>query len=202
MYIIFTQREMFILARKTSIRARILRMCIISVASVVTILMAAIVTMIYNAYDASYQNQADSLAAAYCQMFRNNIENLQLNIQSVQSRTDVLDETIPLEERKAKLADLASTSILKDFSVAYGDGTTYNNTDLTQREYFQTAMKGSYAISAPVVRLTETTALPQCLRVPCTPITASSMSSTEVSTAFTSQMVLTLPLWPREATLL
>lgn len=151
----YTKRERFILARKTSIRARILRMCIISVVVVVTVLLTAIVTMIYNAYDASYQDQANSLAAAYCQMFRNNIENLQLNIKSVQTRTDVLDETIPLEERKAKLADLASTSILKDFSVAYGDGTTYNNTDLTQREYFQTAMKGSYAISAPVVRLTD-----------------------------------------------
>lgn len=155
MYIIFTQREMFILAKQTSIKARILRMCIISVVVVVTVLMTAIVTMIYRAYDASYQDQANSLAAAYRQMFRNNIENLQLNIKSVQSRTDVLDETIPLEERKAKLADLASTSIMKDFSVAYGDGTTYNNTDLTQREYFQTAMKGSYAISAPVVRLTD-----------------------------------------------
>lgn len=155
MYIIFTQREMFILAKQTSIKARILRMCIISVVVVVTVLMTAIVTMIYRAYDASYQDQANSLAAAYRQMFRNNIENLQLNIKSVQSRTDVIDETIPLEERKAKLADLASTSIMKDFSVAYGDGTTYNNTDLTQREYFQTAMKGSYAISAPVVRLTD-----------------------------------------------
>lgn len=130
-------------------------MCIISVIVVVTVLLAAIVTMIYKAYDTSYRDQTNSLAAAYCQMFRNNIENLQLNIKSVESRTDVLDETIPLEERKAKLAELASTSIMKDFSVAYGDGTTYNNTDLTQREYFQTAMKGQYAISAPVVRLTD-----------------------------------------------
>lgn len=65
MYIIFTQRERFILAKQTSIRARILRMCIISVVTVVTILMAAIVTMIYNAYDASYHDQANSLAAAY-----------------------------------------------------------------------------------------------------------------------------------------
>ena len=143
------------MGKRTSIRARILRMCIISVIVVVTVLLAAIVTMIYKAYDTSYRDQANSLAAAYCQMFRNNIENLQLNIKSVESRKDVLDESISLEERKAKLAELASTSILKDFSVAYGDGTTYNNTDLTQREYFQTALKGSYAISAPVVRLTD-----------------------------------------------
>ena len=132
-----------------------MRLCVLSVITVIVALMAAIVVMVYKAYETSYRDQAESLASAYCQMFRNNIENLRLNIKSVQSRTDVLDESISLEERKAKLADLASTSNIKDFSVAYGDGTTYNNTDLTEREYFQTAMKGSYAISAPVVRLTD-----------------------------------------------
>ena len=132
-----------------------MRLCVLSVITVIVALMAAIVVMVYKAYETSYRDQAESLASAYCQMFRNNIENLRLNIKSVQSRTDVLDESISLEERKAKLADLASTSNMKDFSVAYGDGTTYNNTDLTEREYFQTAMKGSYAISAPVVRLTD-----------------------------------------------
>lgn len=141
--------------KQTSIKARIMRLCVLSVITVIVALMAAIVVMVYKAYETSYRDQAESLASAYCQMFRNNIENLRLNIKSVQSRTDVLDESISLEERKAKLADLASTSNIKDFSVAYGDGTTYNNTDLTEREYFQTAMKGSYAISAPVVRLTD-----------------------------------------------
>lgn len=132
-----------------------MRLSVLSVITVIVALMAAIVVMVNNAYETSYRDQAESLASAYCQMFRNNIENLQLNIKSVQSRTDVLDESTSLEDRKAKLADLASTSIMKDFSVAYGDGTTYNNTNLTEREYFQTAMKGSYAISAPVVRLTD-----------------------------------------------
>lgn len=132
-----------------------MRLSLISVLTVVITLMIAIVFMLYKAYDTSYRDQAESLASAYCQMFRNNIENLQLNLKSVSSRTDILDESTRLEERKTKLAELASTSILKDFSVAYGDGTTYNNTNLTQREYFQTAMKGQYAISAPVIRMTD-----------------------------------------------
>lgn len=132
-----------------------MRLSILSVTTVIITLMVAIVVMVYKAYDTSYRDQAESLASAYCQMFRNNIENLQLNIKSVESRTDILDETVSLEERKAKLADLASTSIMKDFSVAFADGTTYNNTDISEREYFKTAMSGSYAISAPVIRLTD-----------------------------------------------
>lgn len=132
-----------------------MRLSLLSVLTVIIALMTAIVVMVNNAYETSYRDQAESLASAYCQMFRNNIENLQLNIKSVQSRTDVLDESISLEDRKAKLADLASTSIMKDFSVAFADGTTYNNTDISEREYFKTAMSGSYAISAPVIRLTD-----------------------------------------------
>lgn len=111
--------------------------------------------MISNAYNSSYRNQADSLTAAYCQMFSENIENLQLNLKSVEQSTEVLDKMLPIERRKKILADLASTSIFKDFSVAYADGKTYNNTDLSKREYFQQAMQGKYAISAPVIRMTD-----------------------------------------------
>ena len=132
-----------------------MRLSLLSVITVIITLMAAIVVMVYKAYDTSYRDQAESLASSYCQMFRNNIENLKLNLKSVASRTDILNESTRLEERKTKLAELASTSIMKDFSVAYGDGTTYNNTDLTEREYFQMAMKGHYAISAPVIRMTD-----------------------------------------------
>lgn len=143
------------MAHQTSIRNRVLRLSILSVVIVVVTLLAANAIMIYRAYNDSYRNQANSLAAAYCQMFAENIENLQLNLKSVEASTEVLDETAPMDMRKKMLANLASTSIFKDFSVAYADGKTYNNTDISKREYFQQAMQGKYAISAPVIRLTD-----------------------------------------------
>ena len=143
------------MGRKTSIKNRVLRLAILSVVVVVVTLLVANAILIFNAYNNSYRNQADSLSAAYCQMFSDNIENLQLNLKSVEQSTEVLDDTLPMEQRKQILAELASTSIFKDFSVSYADGKTYNDTDISKREYFQLAMQGKYAISAPVIRLTD-----------------------------------------------
>lgn len=143
------------MGRKTSIRYRVLRLAILSVVVVVVTLLIANAIMIFTAYNNSYRNQADSLTAAYCQMFSGNIDNLRLNVQSVEQSTDILDETSPMEVRKEKLKELASTSVFKDFSVAFADGKTYNDTDISKREYFQLAMAGNYAISAPVIRLTD-----------------------------------------------
>lgn len=143
------------MGRKTSIKNRVLRLAILSVVVVVVTLLVANAILIFNAYNSSYRNQADSLSTAYCQMFKQNIENLQLNLKSVEQSTEVLDETLPMEQRKHILSELASTSIFKDFSVAYADGKTYNDTDISKREYFQQAMAGKYAISAPVIRMTD-----------------------------------------------
>ena len=143
------------MGKKTSIKYRVLRLSILSVVVIVVTLLVANAILIFNAYNSSYRNQADSLSTAYCQMFRENIENLQLNLKSVEQSTDVLDETLPMERRKKILAELASTSVFKDFSVSYADGKTYNDTDISKREYFQLAMQGKYAISAPVIRMTD-----------------------------------------------
>ena len=143
------------MGHKTSIRFRVLRLSILNVIVTMIMLLTVSSIMISNAYNSSYRNQADSLTAAYCQMFSENIENLQLNLKSVEQSTEVLDKMLPIERRKKILADLASTSIFKDFSVAYADGKTYNNTDLSKREYFQQAMQGKFAISAPVIRMTD-----------------------------------------------
>lgn len=143
------------MGKKTSIKNRVLRLAILNVVVVVVSLLVANVILIFNAYNSSYRSQADSLSTAYCQMFRENIENLQLNLKSVEQNTDILDDTLPMAQRKQILAELASTSIFKDFSVSYADGKTYNDTDISKREYFQLAMQGKYAISAPVIRLTD-----------------------------------------------
>lgn len=143
------------MGRKTSIKNRVLRLAILSVVVVVVTLLVANAILIFNAYNSSYRNQADSLTAAYCRMFSENIENLQLNLKSVEQSTEVLDKMLPIERRKKILGELASTSIFKDFSVAYADGKTYNDTDISKREYFQQAMQGKFAISAPVIRMTD-----------------------------------------------
>ncbi len=141
--------------RKTSIKYRVLRLSILSVVIVVIVLLLVLSALLFLAYDKSYRSEAKSLAAAYSLLIQTDVENLRYDLDTVAAESSVLDDSIPMEERKAKLNDMAKSSRFKDFSVAYGDGTTYNNTDLSDREYFQGAMKGEYYVSSPVLRKTD-----------------------------------------------
>ncbi len=141
--------------KKTSIKYRILRLSILSVVIVVVVLLFVIGGLIYNAYDSSYRSEAKNLAASFSGLIQTDIENLYYDLDSVAEDTSVLDASIPMEERRANLDKVARNSRFKDFSVAYADGTTYNNTDISDREYFQQALKGNYCVSAPVIRKTD-----------------------------------------------
>ncbi len=141
--------------RQTSIKYRVLRLSILSVVIVVVVLLGVISLLIYNAYDSSYKEESKNLASSYSLLIQNDIENLYYDLDSVAADPSVLDESIPLEERKANLEKIAVNSRFNDFSVAYADGTTYNDTNISGREYFQRAMKGEYCVSSPVVRLTD-----------------------------------------------
>ncbi len=141
--------------RKTSIKYRILRLSILSVVIVVVVLLFVISALIYNAYDTSYRSEVKNLASAYSGLIKTDIENLYYDLDSVAADTSVLDASIPMEERRATLNNIAANSRFKDFSVAFADGTTYNNTDISDREYFQQALKGSYCVSSPVIRKTD-----------------------------------------------
>ena len=81
-------------------------------------------------------------------ILRNQIENVAVD-------NHVFDPDITVEERKTRLANAASNTIYKDFSVSDEFGKTYNNTDISDREYFVQAMNGITYISSPVLRKTD-----------------------------------------------
>lgn len=139
----------------TKIKYRILRLGLISVAvSIVLLLLVMSITTITSNND-SLKNQTKSLAAAYTNTITNTVNALTLELNSAANDTEVFDENVPIETRKARLDELASTTLFKDFAVAFKDGTTYNNTDISDREYFQQAINGAVAISSPVIRKTD-----------------------------------------------
>lgn len=67
----------------------------------------------------------------------------------------ITDLQLPLEERKSILAELASDYGFKDVSVSDANGKTYNNTDISDRKYFQEAMKGEPYVSSIMLRKTD-----------------------------------------------
>lgn len=144
--------------RTTKIKYRILRLAILSVSVCIVVVMTAMSIFISSAYTTSYNSQTKALAQSYGEVISNTINSLSLELQSAGGNQEVLNQMIPLVERKKNLATLAETALFKDYSIAYHDGTTYNDTDISDREYFQKAYnEDQVAISPPVIRKTDGT---------------------------------------------
>lgn len=142
--------------RQTKIKYRILRFSLISVAVCVSSLMIVMAITISSTYNTSYNNQTKALAESYGEVISNTINALSLEIQSASTSTEIFDHQIPLVTRQESLKKLADSALFKDYAVAYKDGTTYNNTDISDRDYFKTALnEQKVAISSPVIRKTD-----------------------------------------------
>lgn len=139
----------------TKIKYRILRLAIIAVCVCITAVMTVMTVSVNTAYSSSYINQTKSMAEAYGEVISNTIHALTLEIESAANEPSAFDSSVPLVTRKKNLESLAQTALFKDYSVANEDGTTYNDTDISDREYFQMALNGQVAISAPVIRKTD-----------------------------------------------
>lgn len=144
--------------RATKIKYRILRLAIMSVSLCVIAVLTVMSIFISNAYMSSYNDQTKALAQSYGEIISNTINSLSLELQSAGGNQTVLNQMIPLAERQKNLKTLAATALFKDYSIAYHDGSTYNDTDISDREYFQKAYnEDQISISPPVIRKTDGT---------------------------------------------
>ena len=138
------------------IRGVILRLAILPSVILGVVLTTVSSVVSFNLINSQYKEESAALAASYATSVDNLIDTLVEDLDMVGRDPDIVDESIPLEERKASLAATADVSTFKDFSVSYADGKTYNDTDISGREYFKNAMQNkSYYISSPVLRLTD-----------------------------------------------
>lgn len=141
---------------RKGIRAVILRLAILPSLILGVILSVFTCGITYKLVMDRYEDEGSSLASSYATSLTNLIDTLVEDLEMIGRTPEATDESVPLEQRKAKLAELAELSTFKDFSVAYSDGKTYNDTDISGREYFKNAMANkSYYISSPVLRLTD-----------------------------------------------
>lgn len=141
--------------RKTKIKYRILRLALINVISACVIMMVVMSAFVATTSHSDYVTQTSELASSYANLISNNVNFLSLEIQAAGKNENIIYHDVPLVTRKEKLSDIAATSMFRDFSIAYSDGSTYNDTNIADREYFQKAYNGEVAVSSPVIRKTD-----------------------------------------------
>ena len=141
---------------RTSVLKRIMRLSLLPSITLGVVLTIISSILTYNSMTNSFKEEANSVALAYRENIEYLAKSLDMQFGTVTANPQVVNESLPLEERKALLAACAATTDFKDFSIAYPDGKTYSNTDLSKREYFRYALenKSSY-ISSPVLRMTD-----------------------------------------------
>lgn len=143
---------------KVLLKTRLTLLSTIPVLAAGLILVLLYILVTYNKYMSFYSDEGLALSRSYASSIEYTIDSLSQQFDVVTKNKNVVSESLPLDNRKNILKDAASTSTFNDFSIAYSSGKTYNDTDISAREYFQQAMatKGAY-VSSPVLRMTDNT---------------------------------------------
>lgn len=140
---------------KTTIAARIFRLSFISVLVAIVSLLVIFVYMAATILTDNYQTEVSNYSQVYSETINQWTNLIRQQIENTAEKTDIIDEKLSLDERKALLEKAASETKFKDFSVAYADGKTYSDTDISGRDYFKAAQEGTTFISSPIVRKTD-----------------------------------------------
>ncbi|MBQ3842816.1 MAG: methyl-accepting chemotaxis protein [Ruminiclostridium sp.] len=142
--------------KRRTLKSRLILISTVPVLSACLILVVIYIVTSYSRYMSQYEDEGLALSEAYASSIEHTIDSLSQQFDVVDKNESIVDENIPLDDRKAMLKDAATTSTFKDFAIAYSTGKTYNDTDISEREYFKQALatKGAY-VSSPVIRKTD-----------------------------------------------
>ncbi len=137
-------------AVKGGLTGQLTKMSLIPLTIAAFIITATAIVALVVTYNNNYSDEALSLADAYAASVENKIADLDQQFDVVTENPDIVDSTVPPEERLAILANRASTSSFEDFYVAYSDGVTLEFEDITTEDFYLYTIdsKGSY-VSSP-----------------------------------------------------
>lgn len=142
--------------KNSGIKGMILRLSIIPALVIGVLLMMVSSGVSFNLILSQYSEEGSALAAAYATSVENLVDDLCDDLSIVEKDSDTVNESLSLDDRKTVLNRDANMGKFKDFSISYADGKTYNDTDISARDYFKYAMENkSYYVSSPVFRMTD-----------------------------------------------
>lgn len=140
--------------KRTSVRMRILRLSLITVLVAILALSGVIAMQLDYVSTQAYKNEISSLSVAYANTVQASASNIRMQIEAA-ANNEVINTETDTAKLKEELTKLATTTNFKDFSIAETTGKTLNETDISDREYFQKALAGETYISRPVIRKTD-----------------------------------------------
>ncbi len=106
-------------------------------------------------YDLAEQyinEEIEASLSSYQSVVNQKLDIIRLEVEAVAANSSIYTGNLQMSGRKKLLDKEVEGTSFKDFSIAYDDGKTYNDTDISKREYFKKALEGSTYISSPMSR--------------------------------------------------
>ena len=118
--------------KKRTIKSRLILLSTVPVLAACIILVVINVFTNYSKYMEIYKDEGLALSESYASSVEHTIESLSKQFAIVDKNANVVDENIPLEERKAMLNEAAETSNFKDFCYSL-----FNRPHIQRHRYIQ-----------------------------------------------------------------
>lgn len=127
-----------------------------SVVLVLSVIMCVINCILsYSLAQQYITEEIESSLSSYQLALLEKTDIIHLEAEATAGREDIYTGNLQMNTRKSLLEKQAEGTSFTDFSIAKDDGTTYNDTDISDRDYFKEAKNGTTYISSPVIRKTD-----------------------------------------------
>jgi len=129
--------------RKTKKKTKKTLGLVIMVAGSSVIFILSVIMCVVNcslSYDLAEQyinEEIESSLTAYQTVVNEKLDIIRLEVEAVAANDSIYTGNLQMSGRKKLLEKEVEGTSFKDFSIAYEDGTTYNDTDISQRDYFK-----------------------------------------------------------------
>ena len=138
-----------------SIRSKIMLSGAVIILTVSLVIGISVSVVTYKVSISDMEEMVSSNAIAFSSAVEGRMDVFRREIEAVGNLESITDESLSIYERKQILANQARRTGFKDFSVSDSSGSTYNDTDISDRDYFISAMDGKTYVSSPVLRRTD-----------------------------------------------
>lgn len=129
---------------------------IVSLAVAITILCGiANAFILYRETMDSVHTRLSEVATAYSESVENAINTFKTRAEAIAQDQIILNDSLPIEERKEQMKKLADKFDFVEVIVVNGEGTTTNGANISDRDYFQRSLTGETVVSSTVVRKTD-----------------------------------------------
>jgi methyl-accepting chemotaxis protein len=143
--------------KKKSLKKTLLIGMVSLAASISILFGVATATVLYSNANNNMISTTDSSSTAYNHYVQQAITTFKVKVETIAQNTQITNENLPLANRKQLLSVLAKQYGFVEIMVADAKGKTTNDTDISDRDYFQKAMAGSTFVSSTVVRRSDST---------------------------------------------